>query len=358
MSGFVVNVAGLGGLTAQLRRAQADLSKTAAHVSKADFIAFSGILQPVAETARNVGAQQIGSIDQGASLCGGNADAIAQAATYYGKTDQRQAVVFDAQQPAVATPASTQQPTPRQSYTDPMHPQGRLNEPPSYAEEMSWKPSVESDLGNVGSVIRWVIQQVFGVDFLQIIGEWLLSDWPEIRRIGDRFNNAAWACSDVATNLRAGITDAEHDWSGNAASEALSWLDDLAKALDSCHEQNEYLSENFTQLAEGFFDGFKVLSQLLTDWVNKLILAAASGTAAGLAEEVPVLDVFLDVNAAQKIWDAVNDGYEVYDKVNKIKDLIEGFHAAISVGSGAFRDMVATASPMPNAPWDTVPYPS
>lgn len=160
----------------------------------------------------------------------------------------------------------------------------------------------------------------------------------------------------MAANIRSGIADAEHDWTGNAASQALSWLDDLQKALDSAHEQNEYLSESYKDLAEGFFEEFKALSSLLTDWLSELLLAAASSAAAGMAEEVPVLDVVLDVNAAKRIWDAVQNGYEVYNKVNKLKDLAEAFTAALNIGAGAFRDMLAHASPMPNAPWGA-PYP-
>jgi hypothetical protein len=239
-----------------------------------------------------------------------------------------------------------------------MRPVGRLNEPPSYTEEMSWRPSIESDLGKVGPTISWLIKEAFGVDVLQAIGEWLLSDWGEIRRIADRFNNAAWACGDVATNLRAGISDAEHDWRGNAAAQALSWLEDLARALDSAREENAYLARNYLRLAEGFFELFNALVGLLGDWVNKLLLAAAAGAAAGMAEEVPVLDVVLDVNAGARIWTAVQSGYDVYGMVTRAKDLAAAFTAALTIGQGHFGDLLAQESPMPNAPWDSVVYPT
>jgi hypothetical protein len=357
MSGFAVNMTGLAALSVLVRRAGDALTATSNHLGRAQFDAFGGVLAPLATTARDIGAFQIGAINQAATLCVGNATAIDTAAAYYRVTDQRQAAIFDTQQARVAAPVLTAPAGSRRAYADPRVPAGRLTEPPSYAQEMSWRPSIESDLGKVGPTIAWLIKQVFGVDVLQEIGEWLLSDWPEIRRIADRFNNAAWACADVATNLRAGISDAEQDWRGNAAGQALSWLEDLARALDSAREQNAYLAENYQRLADGFFELFTALVGLLGDWVNKLLLAAASGAAAGMAEEVPVLDVILDVNAGAKIWEAVHAGYQVYDKVTRAKDLAEAITAALTIGQGAFGDLSAQASPMPNAPWDTVFYP-
>jgi hypothetical protein len=270
MSGFAVNVTGLAGLSALIRRAGDALTATGNHLQRAQFDAFGGVLAPIATTASDVGAFQTGAIYQAATLCADNATAIDTAASYYRVTDQRQAAVFDAQQPRVATPTPTTSAGTRNAYADPMVPAGRLTEPPSYAQEMSWRPSIESDLGKVGPTIAWMIKEVFGIDVLQAIGEWLLSDWPEIRRIADRFNNAAWACGDVATNLRAGISDAERDWQGNAAAQALSWLEDLAGAVDSAREQNAYLAENYLRLADGFFELFTALVGLLGDWVNKL----------------------------------------------------------------------------------------
>lgn len=359
MSGFAVHTTGLAGLAAQVRRAGDALTATSHHLERARFDAFGGLLAPVAETARDVGALQIGAVNQAATLCAGNAAAIDTAAAYYRATDFRQAAAFDAQQAGVAAPILATAPAgARPAYTDLRVPVGRLTEPPDYTEEMSWRPSIQSDLKSVGPTISWLIKQVFGTDVLQDIGQWLLSDWPEIRRIADRFNNAAWACADVAVNLRAGIRDAEQDWQGNAAAQALSWLDDLARALDSAREQNEYLAENYRRLAEGFFEMFRSLVGLLGDWVNKLLLAAASGAAAGMAEEIPGLDVFLDVNAGAKIWNAVHAGYEVYDTVNRAKDLAEAIIGALTIGQGELGDLKAQASPMPNAPWDTVVFPA
>jgi hypothetical protein len=56
---------------------------------------------------------------------------------------------------------------------------------------MTWKPSLESDLGKVTSLIRSIVQLILGKGPLEAPEQIMSGNWKEVRRIADRFNNVA-----------------------------------------------------------------------------------------------------------------------------------------------------------------------
>ena len=97
-----------------------------------------------------------------------------------------------------------------------------------------------------------------------------------------------------------------------------------------------------------------VLTDLASDWINsQLIPAIAAMGIAASSEEVPVIDFIMDGVAGYKAWEAIQAGYEIYDKANKIKAMIDAFGAALNLSDGS----ISLPSPVASVPSDTYSTP-
>lgn len=340
----------------QMVRLSEDTSAIYIHLLKIDPSVFDGvILGPLYGQFENVLESQTDNANRAQDNLWQASNAIYGAANYYRETDRAQAAVFDATIPDSKTlpwtgiPESTDKPNvPAYAYVN--DPQGRLNEPPSYEEEMSWKPSLESDIYNVPSAIRSVIQFVIGVDPLQKVEETIGGRWPEVRQISDRFNNAAWAFRDCADNIQNWQISSQKDWTGDAADSARNYLVLLANGFYGEYLRNEYLADQVKSLAEGAFETMKVLADIASDWINgKLLPALLSILKAGGVEEVPFLDLVMDGAAGYKVYEVIHAGLEVYDQANKINNMIEALRNAFNL---LLNNTLPTAAPlMPTNIW-------
>jgi hypothetical protein len=218
-------------------------------------------------------------------------------------------------------------------------------EPKDYQDEMQWKPSLLTDAGNVVSFVRGVIKFILGVDPLQSCEELAAGNWVEIRQFSDRFNNSSWAFRDCADNIQNGQNSSEQDWTGNAADGARNYLVQLADGFVGEADRNEFLAGQLKDFAEGVFEGIKVLTDILGDWVNaKLLPAIASIIVAGGTEEIPVVDFITDGVAGYTAYEAIQAGMEVYEQANKINTTIEAFASSVGIiNNGTFKS--------PNPDW-------
>jgi hypothetical protein len=356
MTGFSVNLGALQAMQAQLRRAVDDVSAIRQHFGKIDDSAFSGaILGALRGKFDAVLRAQISSAVDAQSAAQNAANQIQASGQYYSETDQADAAQFDATLPASPGTTINMDPQsmdkPAGAYQDVTYPKGRLNEPPSYDDEMTWKLTLQSDLGNVVSFVRDMIKLVLGVDPIGAVEELIAGDWKEVRRISDRFNNNAWAFYDCCDNIYTCANSSTGDWVGNTGDSVRNYLLTLASGFHSEYEKNEYVAEQLKSLAEGVFDALNVLTDLLSDWVNaKLIPAMASIGIAASTEEIPLVDVFTDAVAGYTGWEAFQAGLEVYEKANKIKAFIEGFASELNIINGQVQ--------LPSGPETADPIPS
>jgi hypothetical protein len=187
---------------------------------------------------------------------------------------------------------------------------------------------------------------------LQTLGEAALGNWPEVRAIGDRFNSVAWACNDVSANVQSAIGVGETDWTGNAADGAFAYLYNLDQGIMGEYYRNEKLAEAFSSTADDVLEIFKFLSGLVTDWVDKLLKAAAASLLAGSTEEIPLVDIFTDGYAAYTIYDAIKDGYEIYEKAGQINEKIQWLIAALKFGSDGEIQTDSPTGPIPNVSYN------
>jgi hypothetical protein len=350
VAGFSVNVAGLSGMSAQLLRTGADVAAIRAHLGKIDSSAFSGFLETVRGRFEDVLHAQVSDVIDAQFAAQQIGNEIANSLDYYRSTDHTHMTSFDAQLPASAEPdfmfSDQASDVPAASYADVNHPQARLTEPPSYAEELSWKPRLTSDLGNVSAFVRGTIKFVTGVDPMEPLEKLAAGDWTEVRRIADRFNNAAWAFADCADNVEHCANSSQADWIGNAGDGARSYLGRLATGFYGEYEKNEFLYGQIKNLAEGVFEAATAVVDKASDWINKRLLPAlASMGVAGATEEIPGWDLLADGVAGWNAYQAIQEAYDVYERATAINTMIEAFGGALSVsqnGSLTMPDPVAS----------------
>lgn len=338
MTGFSVNLGGLQAMQTEMQRRVDDVSAIRIHLGKIDNSAFQGFLKMIAKDKFDAALHaQISAAVDAQMTVQNAANQIKNSAQYYTETDHADAARFDATLPSQDDVGEVVDPEPADasavppgSYTDINHPQGRLNEPPSYDEEMTWKPSLESDLGSVAAFIRDVVKLILGVDPIGWLEQIVVGDWKEVRRIADRFNNVAWAFYDCCDDIYACANRSRTDWVGNTGDSVRNYLQKTASGFYGEYQRNEWIADQLKSLAEGVFDGMNVLTDLASDWINAQLLPAIAAIGlAGATEEVPIVDFIADGVAGYKAWEAIQAGYEIFDKANTIKGLIDAFAAAL-----------------------------
>ncbi|WP_141999827.1 hypothetical protein [Amycolatopsis cihanbeyliensis] len=277
------------------------------------------------------------------TCCSQAGDTLTRAQEYYASTEHGSAAQVDATLPRhkydvpfnVGDVAPID--APNAPYTDLSDARGRLVEPPSYDEQMSWKPAPESDLMKAGPGIRELIKWVLDEDPLETIANGLLGDWCEIRRSADIFNNAAWAYSDVAANIDDYIRRGQDDWTGNASSAAYDHLEKIADGLRGEHDVNRYLCNQFIEVAEGSYEIFIFLSGEVSNWIDRCIQAGIAALAATGTVEIPGLNIFTAAHAAYRVYQAVESGYEILSRTIRLKDMLVAFEASLSMsGDSSF----------------------
>jgi hypothetical protein len=352
VAGFSVNATSLQAMSAQMLRAGVDVGAIRAHLGKIDTAAFSGFLLAIRGRFEAVLHAQVSDAVDAEWAVQQVGDQIANSLDYYRNTDQAQMANFDATLPG--SPEDYFQfpdqgsDVPAASYADVNRPQGRLTEPPSYDEELTWQPRLASDLGSVSAFVRGVVKFIIGVDPLEPLEKLLAGDWQEVRRIADRFNNVAWAFRDCADNIEHGANSSEADWKGNAADGARCYLGQLGTGFYGQYEKNEFLHDQIKDLAEGVFDAATALVDVVSDWINnRLLPAIASIGIAGGTEEIPVWDLLADGYAGWNAYLAIQTGLEVYEKANAINTMIEAFSGALTVSQNGSLHMPGDVASLP-----------
>lgn len=352
MAGFSVNTAGLQGMRAQMLRVGDDAGAIRAHLLQCDSDAFSGVLATIRGRFEDVLHAQVNEAIDAQQAAYTVGDEVGNSCDYYQNTDQKQMTAFDATlpQPAIAVFQFSDQASdvPAAPYADVNKPRGRLTQPPSYEDEMSWKPKIQSDIKNVVSFVRGVIKFVIGVDPIESLEKLAMGDWAEIRRIADRFNNAAWAFADCADNIQHCATSSESDWTGNAAGRARAYLGLLATGFAGEFDKNEFLYTQLKDLADGVFDLAGALADTASDWINNRLLPAIAAVGiAGSTEEIPVWDFLADGYAGWQAYQAIKEGYEVYDKANSINAMIEACGGALAVAQNGSLQLPSPVAALP-----------
>jgi len=339
LAGFSVNLASLQALQASLQRRVDDVSAIRQHFTKIDSSVFGSgaFLLDLRSSFEAVLQHQISTAVDAQLAVQNAANQVQNSRQYYCDTDEASAARFDATLPGTPEAAFNENTESTEVYAGPYHdvntPLARLIEPPDYDSEMTWAPSLASDLGNVTSFVRAVVKLILGKDPLEVPEQLLSGNWKELRRIADRFNNVAWCFYDSCDDIYSCQNDSTHDWIGNTGDNVRAFLVYLAAGFYGEYRRNEWLAMRLTKLADDLFEGMKTLVDIVSDWVNaKLIPALAGLGIAAATEEVPIADFITTGAAGFQAYEAIKAGIEVLDQANHVKNIIDSFVVGLNVG--------------------------
>jgi uncharacterized protein YukE len=224
-------------------------------------------------------------------------------------------------------------PTATVGFADVMHPLGRLNPPGNYDELVTASVTdvLPGVVGWINDAVAWATRQ-FGheVNVVKWLTDTIGGDWGDLLSLADAWNNLAWASSDIAANLTAGVTELDPHWNGNAAqgftAHMVKWHNAFAQNGIVCQTVRDTLRELAT-VAKEFL-------QAAIDLIQMLLSILGSGGPAVL------------ILRAAEVADGVIKAYRVYDAVKKT------VQAAVSIF-----EMIAADRP-DNAPSTKVEVPS
>lgn len=214
-----------------------------------------------------------------------------------------------------------------------MHPLGRLNPPGNYDELVTESVTdvLPGIVGWINDAVAWVTRQ-FGheVNVVHWLTETVGGDWGDLLSIADAWNNLAWASSDIAANLTAGVVELDPHWDGNAAQafkgHMVKWHNAFVENRLTCETVRDTLRDLAT-VAKEFL-------QAVIDLLQMLFSILGTGG--------PIVAVM----RAVEIADGVIKAYRVYDAVKKT------IQAAVSIF-----EMIAADRP-DHAPSTRVEVPS
>lgn len=224
-------------------------------------------------------------------------------------------------------------PTATVGFADTMHPLGRLTPPGNYDELVtdSVTDALPGVVGWINDAVAWVTRQ-FGheINVVQWLTETVGGDWGDLLSLADAWNSLAWASSDIADNLTAGVTELNPHWDGNAAQAFEAHMVKWHNAF----EQNQMVCETVRDTLRDLATVAKEFLQAAIDLIQMLFSILGGGG--------PIVAIM----RAKEVADIVIKAYRVYDAVKKT------VQAAISIFQ-----MIAADRP-DNAPNTKVDVPS
>jgi hypothetical protein len=139
----------------------------------------------------------------------------------------------------------------------------------------------------------------------------------------------------VARNIAEGATTMLGQWTGNAADAAHSYFDQFANAIKARSEVISQVAGNYEGIIVAIQDGASAIEGLLAGLLDKAILAATKLAAAGCLQEVPILDILMDIIGAEAVVEVLEEIDKTIGKWNFIWFGAEGLIALFAGLVGA-----------------------
>jgi uncharacterized protein YukE len=171
------------------------------------------------------------------------------------------------------------------------------------------------------------ILQFFGLDVGGWVKEKFLGDFKAIARVKSALENLAEFDAEAATDVAEGSASMQQAWSGNAAAAATSYFDQLANALEghgvALHSASQKVGDVLVSVQQlgSSLEGF------ITAAIDSAIELGVKLAAAGCLQEVPGVDVLVDIVGASAALDTAGKVRDVIDTWNLAWSGAEGFIA-------------------------------
>ncbi len=238
-----------------------------------------------------------------------SADGLTASATTYGKQDHATAVHLDSiYKPTGVTPLSDNVDTSSPA----VDPVSVLTEPsedgavPDFAQQILDAVGYFSETELVLKILAlfhlnvedWVKQRFFG-------------DFKRVAQCRNALINLSKFDDAAATNLADGTNGMMKSWRGSAASAAQSYFDHFANGLGNHSSQLSGLAQKLEALVVAIQQAGSTVIGGITLALDAAAEGAAALAAAGCLEEVPVVDVLMDIIGAWRVTKIITRVHEL-----------------------------------------------
>ncbi len=182
----------------------------------------------------------------------------------------------------------------------------------------------ESDL--VLKILGWC-----GLDVMGWVKERFFGDFGAVAKVKNAIQHLSEFDAVAATNIAEGADIMLKSWSGNAADGARSYFDQLANAIEGRSVALGQLAQKYNDVLVGIQQCGSALEGLITGAIDAAIEAAAAVAAAGCLQEVPGLDILMDIIGAWRVTKVIDKVHEVLGYWNWAWSASE---AAIGISGG------------------------
>jgi hypothetical protein len=322
---FTVDVAALAGLPPLLTRLDEDSRAGRAYEDKNTQLgAGEGIFNLVLGGHRTAVARVDAFFDALSGAASQEAGRVRGALDGYRRTDLAAAAKLDATMPATEKVLWLPlDPGGSTGFKDRFEPQTHLTPPPDYSADYSFEMKWYSYLSPT-SYVRSLIWEVTSLAArlgicdrpIDIFMEWLkpwLGDWAGFRACADVHERLGKSTIAMNANVRAGASDAQFAWTGNAADAAQHDLHTISSALFGAEPKLNELAAEYRSVAESTFKLADSVAGLLVVAIDLAVMALLELEAAVATSETVVGAVVFGGAAAATVWKIIDISGKILD---------------------------------------------
>ncbi|GGQ87374.1 hypothetical protein [Couchioplanes azureus] len=324
MSEFYVDAAGLNSLYNVLARASGDAADTLDYTKKHCDLSFSdvGLIMRLISPHKHAYEEVTGALTRLAEIAGGAGTQINAAQRDYARTDQDAAARVDAGYPgpkdATALRGTLSQGRPdlqgyRSAFADIAEPTAHLRNPEYAIGIEMWSINPMADLISPSAWLRQVSIWLFSYDPFEGWASQFSGDWKAYVHCGNAMGLAGAAAHDIGRNLIATAADVPSVWRGKAAEAEQEFQVALGAAAMNLQSACRQYNDLYMQAAEAVKKLFDVVSGLISDLLDVLIIINASAAIGTATIETVVGPIAGYGVAAYYTWQA----YDLYKEISK-----------------------------------------
>lgn len=192
------------------------------------------------------------------------------------------------------------------------------------------------------------ILALFGLNVEDWVKQRFVGDYKTVAQCRNALINLGKFDDAAATNIANGATAMFKSWKGSAATAAQSYFDQLANGLGNHSSQLAALAQKLDALVVGIQQAGSTVMGILTALLDKAIEVGAALAAAGCLQEIPGVDIIMDIVGAWKVTELVNKIHELGTTWSYVWGGLQGMMGAITSLVGILQNYRAAAQ-LPSA---------
>lgn len=210
------------------------------------------------------------------------------------------------------------------------------------------------DFASPAHLLLWTFDQICGCNPVEWAAEKVAGDWNAMARAGVAVENLARFHTAYADQLRAGADTIRQSWTGNAATAAGEYFDDLAQVVADQAEPLRELGNSFSMVAYGMWADADALAGIIEIVLDIAIQATLDFYAAMLAEAAGPAGqptaVAMIARAYQRIREATVVWSEALEWLDRVQLAVKAFIGTVGVLVASLKRL--EQHPLPSAAYD------